>query len=71
MLPNIMMNFPSDADLTIKLRTCSGCTVGEDGCKLTGCRDTQQHMLYALDMLILGRRRTLMKTGYLSTTSPK
>ena len=45
MASTIQMNFPSDAEFTRKLWTCSGCSDGVDGDRVDGCRDTQQHVM--------------------------
>ena len=45
MTPTVMMNFPSDPYFAHKLWTCSGCSDGTAGEKVTGSRDTQQHIM--------------------------
>ena len=47
MTPTIQMNFPSDAEFTKNLWTCSGCKDMDNalGDKVVGKRDTQQHVM--------------------------
>ena len=45
MTPTVKMNFPSDVGFANQLWTCAGCTDGEIGGEVAGCRDTQQHVL--------------------------
>ena len=45
MTPTVKMNFPSDVGFAKQLWTCAGCTDGEIGGEVVGCRDTQQHVL--------------------------
>jgi hypothetical protein len=45
MTPTVRMNFPSDTEFTKQLWTCSGCTSGETGGEVVGCRDTQTHIM--------------------------
>ena len=42
MTPTVKMNFQSDSEFTRDLRTCPGCSVPGD---VTGCRDTQRHIM--------------------------
>ena len=42
MTPTVKMNFQSDSEFTRDLWTCPGCSVPGD---VTGCRDTQRHIM--------------------------
>ena len=42
MTPTVKMNFQSDSVFTRELWTCPGCSIPGD---VTGCRDTQRHIM--------------------------